>query len=150
MNELSERAKPYFDKVQKLAPIIREHADRAEREAQMPREVADAFHEAGMFRMLLPRKMGGGELTIPDSLRLIEEVVAHRRLGGMEPRDLRRRSDIRALPFARGIRENLRRSARSHRRFAESDDQPGDSRSKADGASAARPPMRAARRMRAT
>ena len=74
MNQLSERVQPYFDKVQKLAPIIREHADRAEREAQMPREVADAFHQAGMFRILLPREMGGGGLTIPDSLRLCEEV----------------------------------------------------------------------------
>jgi alkylation response protein AidB-like acyl-CoA dehydrogenase len=72
---ISERARPYFEKAQKLAPIIREHADRAEREAQMPREVIDAFHDAGLFRILLPRKMGGGELTIPDSLRLCEEVA---------------------------------------------------------------------------
>src|SRR5882762_5838531 len=71
---VSERARPYFEKVQKLAPIICEFADRAEREAQMPREVIDAFHEAGLFRMMLPRDMGGGELTIPDSLRLCEEV----------------------------------------------------------------------------
>jgi len=35
--------------------------------AQMPREVADAFHEAGLFRMMLPRDMGGGEVAIPDS-----------------------------------------------------------------------------------
>jgi alkylation response protein AidB-like acyl-CoA dehydrogenase len=75
MNQLSERAQPYLDQVRKLAPIIREHADRAEREAQMPREVADAFHEAGMFRLLLPRRMNGGEITIPDFLRLIEEVA---------------------------------------------------------------------------
>jgi alkylation response protein AidB-like acyl-CoA dehydrogenase len=72
---LSEDARPYFEKVQRLAPIIREHADRAEREAQMPREVAEAFHEAGLFRILIPRQMGGGELTIPDSLRIIEEVA---------------------------------------------------------------------------
>jgi len=71
---VSERARPYFENVQKLAPIIREHADRAERDAQMPREVIDAFHDAGLFRILLPRAMGGGELTIPDSLRLCEEV----------------------------------------------------------------------------
>ncbi len=75
MNEFSERARPYFEKVQKLAPTIREHANRAEREAQIPREVVDAFHEAGLFRILLPRTMSGGELTIPDSLRLIEEVA---------------------------------------------------------------------------
>jgi alkylation response protein AidB-like acyl-CoA dehydrogenase len=72
---ISERARPYFEKAQKLGPIIREHADRAEREAQIPREVVDAFHDAGLFRILLPRKMGGGELTIPDSLRLCEEVA---------------------------------------------------------------------------
>ena len=40
----------------------------------MPREVADAFHQAGLFRILLPREMNGGEMTIPDSLRLCEEV----------------------------------------------------------------------------
>ena len=72
---LSERALPYLEKVQGLAPIIREHADRAEREAQMPREVADAFHEAGMFRILIPREMGGADLTVPDQLRLCEEVA---------------------------------------------------------------------------
>ncbi len=72
---LSERARPYFEKVQGLAPIIREHADRAEREAQIPREVADAFHEAGMFRILVPREMGGADLTVPDQLRLCEEVA---------------------------------------------------------------------------
>lgn len=74
MDELTERVKAYFDKAHQLAPLIRQHADRAEREAQMPREVADAFHDAGLFRILLPRSMGGGEFTIPDSLRLYEEV----------------------------------------------------------------------------
>jgi indole-3-acetate monooxygenase len=72
---ISERARPYFEKAQKLAPTIREHADRAEREAQIPHEVVNAFHDAGLFRILIPRSMGGGELTIPDSLRLCEEVA---------------------------------------------------------------------------
>ena len=72
---VSESARPYFDQVLKLAPTIREYADRAEREAQMPGEVAEAFHQAGLFRILLPRSLGGGELTIPDSLRLAEEVA---------------------------------------------------------------------------
>ena len=70
----SERVRPYFDKVKEIAPIIREHADRAEREAQMPQEVADAFHEGGLFRVFLPREMGGGEFTIPDTMRLSEAV----------------------------------------------------------------------------
>ena len=75
MNQLSAAAQPYVEKIEKLAPIIREHADRAEREAQMTREVADAFHEAGLFRIFLPHGMEGGEPTIPDSLRLIEQVA---------------------------------------------------------------------------
>jgi len=72
---LSERVRPFFGKVREIAPVIRAHADRAEREAQMSREVADAFIEAGMFRALLPREMGGAELTIPELLRLTEEVA---------------------------------------------------------------------------
>src|SRR5262249_40883866 len=72
---VSEHARTYFDRLHTIAPIIREHADRAEREAQMPVEVVDAFHQAGLFRIFLPRGMGGGELTIPDSLRLCEEVA---------------------------------------------------------------------------
>src|SRR5258708_32209528 len=76
MNQfVSDTARPYFEKIQQPAPIIREHADRAEREAQMPPEIADAFHQTGMFRIFLPRIMGGGELTIPDSLRLVDEVA---------------------------------------------------------------------------
>ena len=38
------------------------------------KRVADAFHAAGLFRILLPRELSGGGLTIPDMLRLIEEV----------------------------------------------------------------------------
>jgi indole-3-acetate monooxygenase len=76
MNQfVSERARPYFEKITWLAPIIHKHADRAEHEAQMLYEVADALHQAGMFRIFLPRSMGGGELTIPDSLYLIEEIA---------------------------------------------------------------------------
>ena len=77
MNDnLSERARPYLDKIRQIAPIIRENADRAEREAQLPSEVAEAFHQTGLFRILLPREMAGGDVTIPDSLHLCEEVGA--------------------------------------------------------------------------
>lgn len=72
---LSERARPYSAKIQEIAPIIREHANRAEQAAQMPREVVDSFHDAGLFRILIPRAMDGAELTIPDSLRLTEEIA---------------------------------------------------------------------------
>ena len=59
---LSERVRPFFEKVREIEPIIRQHAERAEREAQMSREVADAFIEAGFFRALLPRDFAGAAL----------------------------------------------------------------------------------------
>ncbi len=74
MDRTEIKLQPYFEKVATVAPTIREYADRAEREAQMPAEVAEAFHQAGLFRILLPGNMGGGELTIPESLRVVEEV----------------------------------------------------------------------------
>ena len=72
---VSNNALPYVEKIKKIAPIISEHADQAEREAQMPREVAEAFHEAGLFRLLLPSQMGGGDVTIPDQMRLCEQIA---------------------------------------------------------------------------
>ncbi|MBV8056067.1 MAG: hypothetical protein JOZ29_14325 [Deltaproteobacteria bacterium] len=42
--------RPYFEKITSLAPLIREHAGRAEREAQMPREVADALIKPEWFK----------------------------------------------------------------------------------------------------
>lgn len=75
MNQISEALKGCIDRAHKIAPLIQEHAARAERDAQMTPEVAEAFHQTGMFRVLLPRAMGGDELTIPEFLRLIEEVA---------------------------------------------------------------------------
>ncbi|MGO9607217.1 MAG: acyl-CoA dehydrogenase family protein [Candidatus Binataceae bacterium] len=75
MNQQNYRIQPYLDKIAKLAPTIRENADRAEQQRQLPKEVADAFHEAGLYRILLPKSMGGGELTIPEAFQVCEEVA---------------------------------------------------------------------------
>ena len=74
-DQVSAAAQVYFDKLAQLAPTIREYADRAEREGLLSREVVDAFHEAALFRAMLPREMDGGGLTIPDGLRLCEEAA---------------------------------------------------------------------------
>jgi alkylation response protein AidB-like acyl-CoA dehydrogenase len=76
MDEITPRLKPYLERARQLAPLITELSDRADREAQMPQEIADAFHEAGFFRILLPSSMNGGGFTIPESLGLVEEVSA--------------------------------------------------------------------------
>jgi alkylation response protein AidB-like acyl-CoA dehydrogenase len=72
---MDDRAAPYIDRIRALAPLIREHGPRAERDCQLSTEVVDAFHETGVFRMFLPRDLGGGGVTVPESLRVIEAVA---------------------------------------------------------------------------
>jgi indole-3-acetate monooxygenase len=66
----------YIDRVGRLAPLIREHAAESEARAQLAPAVAEAFHEAGLFRILLPARMNGGDLTMPESLRVFEAAAA--------------------------------------------------------------------------
>ena len=65
----------YVARARDLAPLIREHAERSEREAQLAPEVVDALHDSGLFRIFLPARLGGGDLTIPESLRVFEEAA---------------------------------------------------------------------------
>jgi alkylation response protein AidB-like acyl-CoA dehydrogenase len=71
----SNRAAEYIDRVRQLAPVVRQHASESDLNAQISPAVIEAFHDAGLFRILLPSSMAGGDLTIPDALRVFEEVA---------------------------------------------------------------------------
>ncbi|HXJ32886.1 MAG TPA: acyl-CoA dehydrogenase family protein [Candidatus Eisenbacteria bacterium] len=75
VESVPERLHGPLDGVARLAPLIREHAERSERESQLATEVVEAFHEAGLFRVLLPLEMKGSGLTIPETLRVYEAVA---------------------------------------------------------------------------
>src|SRR5204863_71727 len=68
-------ASDYVARVCKLAPTIAVHADRAEAERRLPAPLADALHDAGLFRMLLPRSLGGAELDPPTFVQVMEEIA---------------------------------------------------------------------------
>src|SRR5438552_17715976 len=68
-------ASDYVARVCKLAPTIAVHADRAEAERRLPAPLTDALHEAGLFRMLLPRSLGGAELDPPTFVQVMEEIA---------------------------------------------------------------------------
>ena len=65
----------YLERVREIAPVIDKHAAESERIAQLALPVVEAFHQAGLFRMLLPENRGGGGFKYPDSLRIAEEVA---------------------------------------------------------------------------
>ena len=58
-----------------LAPVIAAAAPRIEAERQLPADLVDALHEARMFRMLVPRSLGGEELSPIDYVQAVEELA---------------------------------------------------------------------------
>lgn len=58
-----------------LAPAIAAAADRIERGREVPKEIAEALIEAGFYRLLLPRSLGGAELLPAAYVPVIEEIA---------------------------------------------------------------------------
>ena len=58
-----------------LEPIIRQHADEAERNHRLSQPVVDALARAGLFRMWVPRTLGGLEVSPLTAYRVVEEVA---------------------------------------------------------------------------
>ena len=59
-----------------LAPLIEANADRIDRERQLPPEVVDALHAAGLFRLLLPRSARGEEIEPAEFVQVIMTLAA--------------------------------------------------------------------------
>ena len=57
-----------LDAVRSAAPIIDEHLETIERERLLPKPIAGALIDAGAFRMLVPRSLGGDETRSDDRL----------------------------------------------------------------------------------
>lgn len=74
-NKENSENRDWIARARKLAPMIEAAADRTESEGKVPKDVMDALHDAEMFRMLLPRSMGGGEAT-PMELAQVLEIVS--------------------------------------------------------------------------
>jgi hypothetical protein len=65
----------YLARIADLAPLVREHAATSERDGRLATPIVEALHEAGLFRVLLPPSLGGGGLTIPESIVVFEAMA---------------------------------------------------------------------------
>ncbi len=66
----------YLDAAPSFVERVADAADRIDAERQMPPDLAADMADAGFFRLLLPRELGGAELAHPDFLRILELFAA--------------------------------------------------------------------------
>ncbi len=59
-----------------LAPVVAAHRDRFDRDRRLPEPVVNAMVEADLFRLFVPRAIGGAELSPLDYLEVIEAAAA--------------------------------------------------------------------------
>ena len=55
-------AKTYLERARELKPMLAAAGDETERGREVTPEIVEAMKERGIFRMLLPRSLGGAEL----------------------------------------------------------------------------------------
>ena len=63
-----------LEAARRLAPLIADHADEAERERRVPKAVVGELVSAGVFHMFVPRVFGGGEVDVAIGVRVLEEL----------------------------------------------------------------------------
>ncbi|MCW2673111.1 MAG: flavin-dependent monooxygenase [Frankiales bacterium] len=65
-----------LEAVQDLLPAIAERADRCEAERQVPAETVTELREAGIFRMLQPKRWGGLEADPVDFYEVVRDLAS--------------------------------------------------------------------------
>ncbi len=75
MSESTASFAECIERTHALGPLITEHATESERLGQLSKTVVDAFHDAGLFRALLPTEMGGLNLTIAQQCEVAEQIA---------------------------------------------------------------------------
>src|SRR5262249_19849640 len=72
----SAGARPVTERVRALAPDIRAQADQIERDRRLPPDVVRALARIGVFRLCVPRILGGEEAEPATLLAVLEELAS--------------------------------------------------------------------------
>jgi alkylation response protein AidB-like acyl-CoA dehydrogenase len=67
----------YLRRARELGPELDAAAEEIERRRELPEAIVEALVERGLFRLLLPRTLGGAELRPAAYVSVIEEVAKH-------------------------------------------------------------------------
>ena len=67
----------YIERARELGPELDAAAEEIEQRRELPEPIVEALVERGLFRLLLPRSLGGAELPPAAYVQVIEEVAKH-------------------------------------------------------------------------
>ena len=67
-------AHPLVEAALALEPRIRASSEQVERDGRLPDDLVRAISETGIFRMLVPRSLGGGEVDPVTQLAVLEAI----------------------------------------------------------------------------
>jgi indole-3-acetate monooxygenase len=70
-------AKEYVESARELGPELEAAAEKIEQRRELPEPIVGALVSRGLFRLLLPRSLGGAELPPAAYVQVIEEVAKH-------------------------------------------------------------------------
>src|SRR6266700_5757200 len=68
------RASSFIDAAKGLAPQIQASAEEIERSRRLPLPLVEAMAQAGLFRLWIPRSLGGEETDPMTLVRVVEEI----------------------------------------------------------------------------
>jgi alkylation response protein AidB-like acyl-CoA dehydrogenase len=75
----SRTAEPSFDELKRtvnsLLPLVEAEADESERLYHQTDRLVDEFRRAGLYRLLVPKSLGGLELPYVEAMQLVERVA---------------------------------------------------------------------------
>ncbi|MGH7897361.1 MAG: acyl-CoA dehydrogenase family protein [Candidatus Binatia bacterium] len=74
MTSTDREASGLAEAARALVPRVRALADETERQRRLPAELVAAFARAGIFRMAVPRRFGGGEVAASILIAALEEL----------------------------------------------------------------------------
>lgn len=64
----------WLGRVRELTPWVERYKDESERERRLPQPLFEALRDAGLFGLWVPRNLGGAEVDVETSVRVVEEL----------------------------------------------------------------------------
>jgi alkylation response protein AidB-like acyl-CoA dehydrogenase len=67
----------WLNRARALAPLVERSREEGEAQRRLPHDLFTALRDAGLFSLWVPRSLGGAEVEVETSVRVVEELSRH-------------------------------------------------------------------------